>query len=284
MRYAVVSDIHANMQAWNAVLADLRSQGEMRVICLGDVVGYGPDPRAALESAQATTDCFVLGNHDALFCGMLDESLFSDTARAVMDWTRGQLPDDARRFFGSLPLCLQGRGFRCAHGEFSRPSCFNYVFDPKDAMPSWQTVDDRLLFVGHSHRPGLFILGSNGIPEADEPERTVLEPGKRYLINVGAVGQPRGSKAVASYCIYDEDLKIVIWRRVRFDADAYRRAVERAGIPVLGSYFLRKDTLIGSMPIRKMLNFTPPAKESMGVKGAVAVRDMESAHGRQDCR
>ena len=142
-------------------------------------------------------------------------------------------------------------------------------------MPSWQAVNDRLLFVGHSHRPGLFILGSDGIPVADEPERIVLEPGKRYLVNVGAVGQPRGAEAVASYCIYDEDLKTVVWKRVPFDADAYRQAVEKAGIPVLGSYFIRKDKSVGSMPIRKMLNFTPPAKESMGVKGTVAVQDVK---------
>ena len=121
----------------------------------------------------------------------------------------------------------------------------------------------------------MFILGSNGIPEAGEPGKIALKPGKRYLVNVGAVGQPRGAEAVASYCIYDEDLKTVIWRRVPFDADAYRRAVEEAGLPVLGSYFIRKDKSVGSMPIRKMLNFTPPAKESMGAKGTVIISDME---------
>ena len=131
MRFAIVSDLHSNLQAWNAVLLDIRSQKLDRIICLGDVVGYGPDPAEVLRSVHANVNHLVLGNHDAVVCGKMDETLFNESARQIIDWTRGQLNREARRFLGSLPLSLDAGLFRCAHGDFSEPGAFNHATEAK---------------------------------------------------------------------------------------------------------------------------------------------------------
>ena len=145
MRYAIVSDLHANLPAWTAVLLDLRSLDADRIICLGDLVGYGPQPAEVLRSVYAEVNHVVLGNHDAVVCGKLDGSLFNETARQIILWTRDRLNAQALRFLRSLPLSLRGGGFRCAHGDLADPAAFRYVIDPADAAPSWSAVEDRLL-------------------------------------------------------------------------------------------------------------------------------------------
>ena len=195
MKCAIVSDIHANRQAWNAALLDIRSQGIDRICCLGDIVGYGPNPTETLESVYSNVDYLVLGNHDAVICGKMDPSLFNEKARRIIDWTRNQLGNDAVKFLKTLPLSVSSHFFRGTHGDFSVPSSFNYIIEPEDALDSWSTVPENLLFVGHTHQPGIFLLGQSGIPRMVEPQDFVLEEGKRFLVNVGSIGQPRDRQA-----------------------------------------------------------------------------------------
>lgn len=280
MRYAIVSDIHSNLQAWNAVLLDIRSMKADRIICLGDLVGYGPNPRQVMESVHASVHFLVLGNHDAVLCGKLDATLFNENARRILKWTRDQLGPAAVKFLSGLPLSLRGSGFRCAHGDFSEPGQYNYVIDPPDALPSWRAVDDPLLFVGHSHQPALYLLGRSGTPHRLEPQDFVIEPEKRFLVNVGSVGQPRDGDVRASYCLYDTEGGAVYWRRIPFDLDAYRTALADAALPEAGSWFLSKDPHLRAQPLRKVLSFSPPDSPDKGVKDAVAVQDLEVLQGR----
>ena len=164
MRYALVSDLHANEQAWKTVLLDIRSLRVDIVICLGDVVGYGPNPAEVLESAHANADYLVMGNHDAALCGKIDADCFTDRARESLEWTRSRVNEAGLAFRGSRPLSVAGDGFRCAHGEFGEAGLFRYVFEPEDARASWDAVDEPLLFVGHTHQPGIFVLGDSGVP------------------------------------------------------------------------------------------------------------------------
>ena len=280
MRYAIISDIHANLQAWNAVLLDIRSLRVDQIICLGDIIGYGPNPREVMQSVYTSVDHFVLGNHDAAFCGKLDEALFNDSARGVLRWTRAQLGDEAHRFFGDLPLCLAGDGFRCTHGEFAAPGHFRYVIDPADALPSWQAAEEPVLFIGHTHRPGIFLIGQSGTPHFLEPQDFVVEEGKRFIVNPGSVGQPRDGDARASYCIYDTTERAVYWRRIPFDLDAYRAALLKAGVPESASYFLTHDPRQGKPPIRTVLGFNPPTEAAQAAKVDVEVRDIQVLQGR----
>ena len=274
VRYAIVSDIHANRQAWDVVLLDIRSSRVDSVICLGDIIGYGPAPAGVLESVYTNVDHFILGNHEAVICGKLDASLFNANARKLIAWTRGRLDRKAVDFFRTLPLSLDGGGFRCAHSDFGEPAAFHYVIDAEDALPSWATVDDRLLFVGHTHDTSLHLLGNSGSPHRVPPQDFVIEDGKRYLVNVGSVGQPRDGDARASYCIYDDEAQSVYFRRIPFDLDAYRAAVVDAGLDPQSSPVLRVDPRRGVPPIRQQLSFSPAATPEQAVQDAVEVQDL----------
>ena len=280
MRYAIVSDLHANLQAWKAVLLDIRSSRVDKIICLGDIIGYGPSPAELLQSVHRDVDHLVLGNHDAAVCGKVDESLFNDTAAGIIRWTRGRLNRTAISFLASLPLTLDAGTFRCAHGDFSEPGAFQYVIDPEDALPSWRTVDNQLLFVGHSHDPCIFITGQSGTPHRIPPQDFVMEQEKRYIVNVGSVGQPRDGEARASYCILDTNADAVYHRRIPFDLDAYRDAMESAGLPLEGSFFLQHDPRSAVPPIRKLLNFSPATTTDKHARDAVAVASIEQLRKR----
>jgi len=280
MRYAIVSDIHANLQAWNAVLLDIRSMSVDKIICLGDIVGYGPNPRQALEAAYTSVDFFVIGNHDAAACNMLDTSLFNQTARELITWTGARIGKAAERFFRQMPLSLQGEGFRCTHGEFSEPGCFNYIVEPSEAMPSWNTVPEKLLFVGHTHLPGIFLLGPSGVPHWVKPQDFELEEDKRYIVNVGSVGQPRDDDARASYCIFDLDAAAILWRRIPFDLDVYREALAQAGLDPATSPFLDFDPRKAKEPVRTGLDFRPKDAPDSEMRHAITVQNVEELHGR----
>lgn len=275
MRYAILSDVHSNLQAWNAVLLDIRSVGVDRIICLGDIVGYGPNPVQVLESVYAGVDHFVLGNHDAVICGKLDDSLFNDSARSVLEWTKDQVGRNARQFLSKLPLALDGVTFRCAHAEFSEPGYFNYITEPQDALPSWNAVKEQLLFVGHTHVPAIFLLGRSGTPHVVPAQDFAIEQEKRYLVNTGSVGQPRDGDARASYCVYDQEAGTVCWRRIPFDIDAYRNAVIAAGISLSASYFLDHDPRKRVRPLREMLSFSPAKSPDKAAQNVVAVHTLE---------
>ena len=257
MRFAIVSDIHANLQAWNAVLLDIRSQTIDRIICLGDVVGYGPNPAEVLKSVHENVDQLVLGNHDAAVCGRMGTELFNDTARDLIEWTGKQLNQQARHFLEQLPLTLNAEQFKCVHGDFSEPSAYYYVIDPEDAQPSWRVTQQQLLFAGHTHKPGIFLLGKSGTPHLVPPQDFTCEDGKRYLVNVGSVGQPRDGDARACYCVFDDEAGSVVWRRIPFDLDAYRAALSEKGVPESASYFLRHDPRAVIPPLREILSFSP---------------------------
>jgi len=275
MKVALVSDIHANLQAWNSVLLDIRSQKIDRILCLGDVVGYGPDPAAVLESVYANVDHFVLGNHDAVLCGKLNPALFNDTAQQIMAWTQQQLGNKAVQFLDSLPLTLKTTSFRCSHSSFANPAAYDYIVEPQDALASWQKVEDQLLFCGHTHQPGIFVLGSSGTPHLVEPQEFIIEEGKRYIVNVGSVGQPRDGGARSCYCILDTDEASLTWRRLPFDLDAYREALKKAGVTEKASYFLSADPRKAVPPLREMTSFSPSSSISDELMQTAEVQELD---------
>jgi predicted phosphodiesterase len=274
MRYAIVSDLHANIQAWDATLLDIRNIGVDSIICLGDIIGYGPNPAEVFASAYANINHFILGNHDAVVCGKMNADLFNDKARNLILWTHAQLGSNAIKFLKTLPLTLDGEIFRCSHGEFSNPAAYNYIIDPADAISSWNCTNNKLLFIGHSHVPGIFLLGHSGTPHLVPPQDFELEEGKRYLINVGSIGQPRDTDTRACYCIYDTDKNSVIWRRIPFDIDAYRNAMIKASLDPATTWFLQHDPRNKLPPLREILNFSPARTEADSVQGAIEVQDL----------
>ncbi len=245
------------------------------LICLGDVVGYGPNPAEVVESVWANANYCLLGNHDAALCGKIGVNTFSETAARSLAWTKTRVGAKAVNYLSLLPLTIAAGGFRCAHGEFACPGHFNYVFDSQDASPSWGAVSERLLFVGHTHQGCIFVIGKSRLPRRIASQDFVLEDGKRYLVNVGSVGQPRDGDTRSGYCLYDLDAATVYWRRIPFDLDGFRGALRRADIPESEHIFLRHDPLIGQRSVRELAGFHPSDKQEDAAQDAVAVQNID---------
>jgi len=230
MRYAIISDIHANAAALRTVLVDAQDMHADKIICLGDVLGYGPDPVQALETVYSRVHVCLAGNHDDAVCGRRTAEDFNDFAAAAVARQRQTLTSDALAWLKKLPyVCAQG-DFACTHGDFSDPQAFNYILEPEEALPSWDARTEPLLFVGHTHQPGIFVLGESGMPHHLMPADFVVESGKRYIVNVGSVGYPRSGTCRSFYCIYDDRSHAVFFRSLPFDLEGYREKMGGKGL------------------------------------------------------
>ncbi len=274
MRYAIISDIHANRQALNVVLVDIKSIGVDSIICLGDIVGYGPSPVETVEHCYQDVNHFVLGNHDAAVTGELSTDNFNDNAKFLIDWTSSRLEDGHKKFFSSMPLMLKGKNFRCSHGSFNQPGRFLYIFEEAEALKEFSAFNEQSGFVGHSHIPGIFVIGASKTPHWLNPTNFNIEDDKRYIVNVGSVGQPRDDDMRASYCIYDEEKGDILFRRIPFDIEAYRRDQMRTGLPEKSSYFVELYLSNVSKPLRDTIDFKALSAEN-AVCGALELKNLE---------
>jgi predicted phosphodiesterase len=231
MRYALVSDIHANLQAWTAVENDLARMKPDQVICLGDIVGYGPNPVEVLERVYQRCHHFVMGNHDAAICGQFDPADFNEEAREVILWSRRQLNDQAVAVLNETPYLLLAERFSCSHAEFELPERFDYIFEPSEAETSFAATEAPILFVGHTHVPCTMRRNADGTTSHLKPAAFNVLPGCRYLVNVGSVGDPRDGTTRASYVIFDDQTGAVEFRSVPFNVEAYRQALAASGLP-----------------------------------------------------
>ena len=241
MRYAILSDIHGNLEALDAVLADAGSRADA-VLCLGDIVGYGADPAACLERIAARAEAVVAGNHDHGVAGLLDLAWFNDWARAAAEWTQSRLDDDHRAWLGTRPLVHVIDDATLVHASPARPEEWDYLISAADGYEAFPAFETRVCFVGHSHRPGAWSLGSSGPTHDPNATETVFEHGRRYLINVGSVGQPRDRDARAAYALWDTDEHRVTIRRVPYDLATARGKILAAGLPT----FLAERLLMGA--------------------------------------
>ncbi len=247
MRFAFISDIHANLQAWNAVLKDIQGQKIKHIINLGDVVGYGPNPKEVLESVREHSEVSVIGNHDAVCVDKMESGAFNDAARTAIEWTRKQLDANDCAFFQDMAEKArpQEAQFLATHAEVVAPLNFSYILTEEDAKRNFAACEDKLIFIGHTHRQGVFTLEESGDVTIGSPNSLVCDPTKRYIINPGSVGDPRSEDIVASYCIYDQGTQKIEFRRVRFDIEAYRSAITASGLTTM-PFFIRHLDAISS--------------------------------------
>lgn len=276
MLYAIVSDIHGNLAAWNAVLADLTAMKAEKIICLGDVVGYGPEPSEVLESVYKHVDAFVMGNHDAVAAGKMSAESFNDHAREMIEWSANRISAKGRAFLGQQPLVLKSPDFVCTHGSLDCPGAFNYVLEPEEALSTFNATDASLVFIGHSHIPSICVLGASGVPHFLKSQDFEREPGKRYIVNVGSVGDPRDEDPRASYCLYNDKTKDICFRRVAFDYSAVLNAVTKAGIAPETVALLRRDPVPKREPVRVTLGFAPPKEQARMAKNVAESADILS--------
>jgi predicted phosphodiesterase len=221
MRYAIVSDIHANWQAWSAVRDDFLKQGANAVVSLGDVIGYGPSPTRVFTDLRKHCHNFVLGNHDAAVTGWLDLGIFNETARRAAEWTMLWLDEKARAQMREWPLQVEGDRVAFVHAETVAPDAYGYVEQPADAKVCFEASEKSLIFLGHTHRQGIFALPLAGEVVAEEQKILSIADDTRYIVNVGSVGDPRDGTKNASYCLYDEATGRLELRQVSFDCAAF---------------------------------------------------------------
>lgn len=237
MRYAVLSDVHGNLEALSTVLADAASEGALGILCLGDAVGYGADPAPCIELLGERSTRMVAGNHEHGVLGLLDVRWFNAAARAAALWTRDRLGADHRSFLSGLPIATTHGEATCVHASPRRPEEWDYLLSAEDGFQAFGDFATRLCFVGHSHRPGVWSLGSSGPAYEDlagpafHDRRIPFHDGRRYIINVGSVGQPRDRDPRAAYVLWDEDERSVTLRRVTYDHKAAAAKILRAGLP-----------------------------------------------------
>lgn len=228
-KYAILGDIHANIEALNAVLADAESNDVSMYICVGDIVGYNASPCECLDKMREISVATVRGNHDH-YCSY-DESLedFHPLAANVVDWTRRQLSNDQIKYLHDLPLTIMVDGFMIVHSTLDMPDKWGYVLDTLDAEVNFNYQTCSVCFHGHTHVPVVFERHSQTVRGEFKKIKTTL--GKKFFINTGSVGQPRDGDTRAAYVIYDPKARTVELRRVEYDLGKAQEKIREAGLP-----------------------------------------------------
>ncbi len=232
MRYAVISDVHSNLEALEAVLEALSREGVNRLLCAGDMVGYGADPAACLGLVRREIHQAVLGNHDDAAIGQMDLNWFNQPAASAVRWTREHLGEPDREYLKGLPLVWKNEEVMMAHGSLYEPEEFHYLFDPTEAKASFSLQETPVAFIGHTHVPGLFVQEGSRVSFL-RPVQIQLGPSLKYLVNVGSVGQPRDGDPRACFALYDTDSRTVEFRRVSYPIEKTQAKIRAAGLPQL---------------------------------------------------
>ena len=233
MRIAVLSDIHANLAALEAVSSDLPPVDEVWV--LGDIVGYGPHPNEVIALLQAMGARSVLGNHDGAAIGTVDPTQFNPDARTAIEWTAQVIDGNARAYIGSLPEVRRDGDLTAVHGS-PRDPIWEYITGPSIAAANFGSFDTRLCLFGHTHLPVVYRLVDGDVePMTGMPGETHRLGEARALVNPGSVGQPRDGLRDASYAVLstgeapgDDEVE---FRRVRYDIDRTQRDMRQLGLP-----------------------------------------------------
>jgi diadenosine tetraphosphatase ApaH/serine/threonine PP2A family protein phosphatase len=235
VRLAVFADIHANRQAFSACLEAARVRRAERIICLGDIVGYGADPEWAVDTVMGLVDegaIAVRGNHDNAI-GSSSESMNAE-AQAAVEWTRGRLSAAQRQFLAELPLTRPEGDCLCVHSEASNPARWRYVLGTSEAARSLEATDAHITLCGHIHRPALYSMSAAAkmtsfVPISDVPVQ--LLGGRRWLAVIGSVGQPRDGNPAAAFAMLDTTSREITYCRVPYDVEAAAEKIRANGLP-----------------------------------------------------
>jgi diadenosine tetraphosphatase ApaH/serine/threonine PP2A family protein phosphatase len=230
VRYGVFGDIHSNLAAFQAVLDALRTLRVDAYLCLGDIVGYGADARECVDIVRELDPLIVGGNHDWAVAGRLGLEYFNTQAQAAIVWTRRELDTESIEWLGSLELRQVNEDVTLSHGTVHEPEAFQYMQTPYDAYLSFQELNTRTAFVGHSHIPVTFF---DGMPITYSVDQRIEFGDRIAIANPGSVGQPRDEDPRASFAVYDSEARVLEIHRVEYDIGATIGRILRAGLPVL---------------------------------------------------
>lgn len=233
MKIGIFSDVHGNLEALDAVLIAMRHAGVERYWCLGDTVGYGADPNACSRLVRDTAHAVVLGNHDAACVGAEDPAKFNPNAQRAVAWTAERLEPEHRTWLRQLPLTESISDNLLVHASPHEPANWHYIhtrMKAGDVVKGFAATQARCAFVGHSHQQLVLVR------HEEEFFRFLgtalrLEEGRRYLVNVGSVGQPRDRDPRAAWALYDTDTGAISLERTPYDIPTAQRKIRDAGLP-----------------------------------------------------
>jgi diadenosine tetraphosphatase ApaH/serine/threonine PP2A family protein phosphatase len=232
---AVLSDIHANREAFTACLTASEAAGRERLVLLGDIVGYGADPEWCVDKVRDLIEAgavAVRGNHDD--AASKSTQSMTANARIAIEWTRSRLDAEARAFLGNLPMHVSEDDRLYVHASANAPDAWHYMLDTGDARGHFLSCDAAISLCGHTHRPTLFSATSVGkiaafTPNAAEP--IPLDTQRQWLAVIGAVGQPRDGDPAAAWALYDTDTRELSFQRTAYDIETAARKIRTAGLP-----------------------------------------------------
>jgi predicted phosphodiesterase len=229
MRYAVIADIHSNWEALEVVLEDTRNQKCTHYCCVGDVVGYGANPKECLNIVRDMGMPCVKGNHEE-YCSSEEDLIgFNPHAAEAVNWTRRQLSPEDRQWLRELKFVRLVASFSMVHATLDGPQRWGYVFDKLAAAASFTYQNTSVCFFGHTHVPVAFIRDS--VVRGGTYSKFKVEPGRKYFVNVGSVGQPRDHNPKAAYVVYDLDESTIELRRLDYDIPTAQKKILAAGLP-----------------------------------------------------
>jgi diadenosine tetraphosphatase ApaH/serine/threonine PP2A family protein phosphatase len=222
MRIAIISDIHSNLEALERALAIIKTKQVDEIVCLGDIIGYGANPNECIALVKGAAKHILLGNHDEAAIDLEQTEYFNPFARLAAGWTHKQLTPEHQEFIKTLPYTAERAGVRFVHSSPFHPEEWNYIISPSDAQFNFAYFPEPICFVGHSHVAGLF-------PE-DIWTREVI-PGKKFIVNVGSIGQPRDNDWRLSFGIFDSEAWTYENVRAEYDVQTASAKIRDAGLP-----------------------------------------------------
>lgn len=229
MKYAIIADIHGNLEAFQTVLDDIKKEKCTHYACLGDVVGYNANPKECLDIVRGMGMPCVKGNHDEYCSIESDLEGFNPHAAEAVNWTRQQLTEEDRQWLRDLKYTRLVASFSIVHATLDGPQRWGYVFDRLAAAASFTYQNTSVCFFGHTHVPVAFVRDS--VVKGGTYSKFRVEPGKKYFVNVGSVGQSRDGVAKATYVIYDLNEGSIELRRLDYDIPTTQAKIRAAGLP-----------------------------------------------------
>jgi predicted phosphodiesterase len=229
MKYAILGDIHANLEALETILQDAQQERVTHYACVGDIVGYAANPKECMEIIRHLDCPVVKGNHDE-YASMDDDCVnFRPMAADAIRWTRKQLNEEERQWLRDLKFVRFVESFTIVHATLDMPHKWGYVMDKLAAASSFSYQSTAVCFYGHTHQPCAFIR--DGVVRGGQFEKIKVEPGKKYFINIGSVGQPRDGNPLASYATYDLNSNVITLKRLNYDIKKAQQKILDVGLP-----------------------------------------------------
>lgn len=238
MRYGIFGDVHGNLEAFKEVIEAYKKESIDKYIYVGDIVGYGANPRECIEELKRLDAVTVCGNHDGAAAGVFPLDYFKPAAKRAIEWTAQILNQDEKEFLRKFELVIDKGNFSVTHGSLYRPDFFDYITDIESAYRCFRHLEKDVCFVGHTHIPMTFCFDRNVITYTFN-ELVELKRGVKHIVNVGSVGQPRDGRPEAAFAVFDTDRNTVEIKRVGYDIGTARKKILDAGLPaILGNRLL----------------------------------------------